>query len=144
MVQYFKNLYKTNLGLTIVEVLVSVVITSLVMVYGMSFFMAAWRMEAESSSYSRILGNVTKIMEEKRSKYYFVTPASGTVNISSEALPSGKVVMYSYTFLRHNITNSMEGVVLAEWPWTSSATAAEKASWNRIAIKTHFAQEWKK
>jgi hypothetical protein len=35
------------------------------MVYGMSFFMAAWRIEAESSSYDRILGNAIKIMEDK-------------------------------------------------------------------------------
>ncbi|MDD3053390.1 MAG: prepilin-type N-terminal cleavage/methylation domain-containing protein [Endomicrobiia bacterium] len=144
MGQFFKNFYKINLGLTLIEVLVSVVITSMVMVYGMSFFMAAWRMEVESSNYSRILGNVAKIIEDNRSEYYSIVPPSGTVTISSEALPSGKVVMYSYTFSRNIVTNSMQGVALAEWPWTSSASAAEKASWSRISIKTHFAEEWKK
>ncbi|MEA5000753.1 MAG: prepilin-type N-terminal cleavage/methylation domain-containing protein [Endomicrobiaceae bacterium] len=144
MALFFKNFYRKNSGLTLIEVLVSVIITSIVMVYGMSFFMAAWRIEAESSSYDRILGNAIKIMEDKRSDPYFTSPSSGTVTISSESLPSGKVVMYTYTFKRHAVTSSMEGIVLAEWPWSSSATSAEKASWNRVAIKTHFAQEWGK
>jgi len=144
VVLFSKSFYKINSGLTLIEVLVSVIITAIVMVYGMSFFMAAWRMEVESSSYDRILGNAVKIMEDKRSNAYFISPSSGTVTISSESLPSGKVVMYTYMFKRHTVTNSMEGVVLAEWPWSSSATSAEKASWNRIAVKTHFAEEWGK
>lgn len=139
----FKNFCKINSGLTLIEVLVSVIITAIVMVYGMSFFMAAWRMEVESSSYDRILGNTIKITEDRRSKAYSSLPSTGTVTISSESLPSGKIVMYTYTFKKHTVTNSIEGVALAEWPWSSSATSAEKASWNRIAIKTHFAEEWK-
>lgn len=57
-----KNLKKES-ALTIVEVLVAIILTAIVMLHGTLFFMASWRLSAESKDYNTILNDVIANLE---------------------------------------------------------------------------------
>ena len=54
---------KKESALTIIEVLVAIILTAIVMLHGTLFFMASWRLSAESKEYSMILDDVIANLE---------------------------------------------------------------------------------
>lgn len=63
--------YKNNKGLTLIEILVSCVITVIVIMYGATFFISSWRLEVDSEEYNKVLQYAANIIEEAK---YVPTP----------------------------------------------------------------------
>ncbi len=52
------KILKERSALTLVEVLVAVVLTAIVMLHGTVFFIATWRLNAESKDYNMVANDV--------------------------------------------------------------------------------------
>ena len=57
---------KNNKGLTLIEILVSSVITVIVIMYGATFFISSWRLEVDSEEYNKVLQYAANIIEEAK------------------------------------------------------------------------------
>ena len=53
-------------GLTLVEILVSIVIVGLALTYGINLFIASWRLESDSADYHMALNYVANVVEHAR------------------------------------------------------------------------------
>lgn len=130
-------------GLTLVEILVSIVITVMVMVYGLGFFTAAWKFQTEAVDYNIVLNKVQSMVEEMKYKihedspiitsselYYFQTPSSKTVEITRNVGIDVTLGADSYC---HQID------VLATWPLKNpDGTDLGVNNRHKISIKTHM------
>lgn len=131
---YHKNIE----GLTLVEVLVSVVITILVMLYGMTLFISAWRLEVDSEEYNKVIQYITNVIEKYKSN--FICPhdinSGGSIerNEPDITLPSGKILKMKVRI--YNEDKTVPLVVIAEWPPVASAKRNQKVE--RIVVNTHL------
>lgn len=132
-----------NRGLTLVEILVSITITIIVMVYGLGFFTAAWRFQTEAVSYGIVLNKAEAMIEEMKYKiyedphtlnssdrYYVQIPSSKTVEITK--IVTIEPVLGAYSFC-HQIN------VLATWPVKNPDGTDLNVNYrNKISLKTHI------
>jgi len=124
--------YKNNKGVTLVEVLVSIVITILVMAYGLNLFIASWKLEVESKEYNEVLQIISSKIE-----YYkqFVNPA---VQIEAKGvsetitLSSGRTLQLNVRVYEKN-NGSVPLSVTGKWP-SSNLDKNEKIE--TIAVNT--------
>lgn len=130
-------------GLTLVEILVSIVITVMVMVYGLGFFTAAWKYQTEAIDYNIVLNKVQTMVEEMKYKihedspiiiaselYYVQTPSSKTVEIIRNIGIDTTLGAGSYC---HQID------ILATWPLKNpDGTDLGVNNRHKISIKTHM------
>ena len=58
------KILKNESALTIIEVLVAVILTAIVMLHGTVFFIATWRLNAESKDYNLVLNDVVANLEK--------------------------------------------------------------------------------
>lgn len=58
------KILKERSALTLVEVLVAVVLTAIVMLHGTVFFIATWRLNAESKDYNMVANDVVANLEK--------------------------------------------------------------------------------
>ncbi|MDD5021274.1 MAG: hypothetical protein PHR82_03935 [Endomicrobiaceae bacterium] len=130
-------------GLTLLEILVSIVITIMVMVYGLGFFTAAWKYQTESIDYNIVLNKVQSMVEEMKYKihqdspvitanelYYVSTPSSKTVEIK-------RVVGIDTTLGGSSYCHQID--VLATWPLKNpDGTELGINNRHKISIKTHI------
>ena len=135
--------YKDIKGLTLVEVLVSVVITILVMVYGVNLFIASWKLSVESAEYNTVLQYVSNQIEALEAYYSYEDLSIGSINNIDVVLPSGKTVNIKiriYDVYRDNVIKDKNGnnvvigavpvSVTAWWPAKSDPSNPE----NYIAL----------
>ncbi|GAB1402063.1 hypothetical protein MASR1M68_09740 [Elusimicrobiota bacterium] len=130
-------------GLTLVEILVSIVITVMVMVYGLGFFTAAWKFQTEAVDYNIVLNKVQSMVEEMKYKiheaspvivsselYYFQTPSSKTVEVRRN-------VGIDTTLGAGGHCHQVD--VLATWPLKNpDGTDLGVNNRHKISIKTHM------
>lgn len=143
MDRFIKKVFKYN-GLTLVEVLVSVIITTLLMLYGTSFFIASWRLSAESEEYSTVLNDVVSNLESYRAKA-FDSPVSLTTDYIVKNRTFRNKYNVTYTLSRSNTeklshlgTNYYYVVISsAEWSYGQGMSSA-----NKISVKTAVAVKW--
>lgn len=138
------NFIKNNFALTLIEVLVAVILTAIVMLHGTVFFIATWRLSAESKEYNMILNDVAGNLE-----YYISRPYNNDVNIPNSLYKTkSKLLRGEYTVTYNlvkdtttfNSCGSYYVISSARWVYGSGD---EKSS-NRISIKTACAKEWNK
>lgn len=85
-------IFKNKKGLTLVELLVSCVITVMVIMYGSTFFISSWKKEIESEEYNRVLQYVCGTIENEKISF------------------SGKKISGEYEDIKEDITlNFMNG-----------------------------------
>lgn len=134
--------YKES-GLTLIEILVSIVITVMVMVYGLGFFTAAWKFQTEAIDYNIVLNKVQSMVEEMKYKiheaspvitsselFYVQTPSSKTVEITRNVGIDTTLGAGSYC---HQVD------VLATWPLKNpDGTDLGVNNRHKISIKTHM------
>lgn len=139
-------MYNKNIkGLTLVEVLVSVVITILVMLYGMTLFISAWRLEVDSEEYNKVLQYVSNTIETYKN---YVNPKdfnSGTARtltyntnprIEDITLPSGKILRQKLKIYNEDAaTLTIPVAVIATWP---AVNAKHNQKIETIVINTHL------
>lgn len=133
-------MYNKNIkGLTLVEVLVSVVITILVMLYGMTLFISAWRLEVDSEEYNKVLQYVSNTIETYKN---YVKPKdihSGLAfvpSISDITLPSGKVLRQTVKIYNEDAnTLAIPMVVIATWP---AINVKHNQKVETIVVNTHL------
>lgn len=124
---------KEESALTIIEVLVAVVLTAIVMLHGTVFFIATWRLNAESKDYnlvaSDVVANLEKCLALARNSETAVNDEFVTINPADNKktrLLRGKyLVTYSLT---KKSFSQYEGYIQvtssARWRYNSSATSA--------------------
>jgi len=124
-------------GLTIVEVLVSVVLLSIVSVYGLAFFAATWRLNVESRDYAYIMKKLENYVEAGKGYFQATggTIANRTVTIPNETLRTGDVV--AYTYQETAAGGYVNVLATASWP-----LRVEVKSRKKLGIRTHFAPVW--
>ena len=139
--------YKNIKGLTLVEVLVSVVITIIVMIYGMTLFISAWRLEVDSEEYSKVLqyisntiegykrySNPLEIKDGKNQNGSKINGVYKSITLDNIKLPSGKLLQQTVIF--HNAENDIVPMsVVAIWP---VGTVGENQKIERIVVNTHL------
>ena len=134
-------------GLTLVEVLASIVITVLVMTYGINLFVASWRLSVESAEYDYVLNYISNRIEGLRSFYDSQELISGeqpeqaVLGITNVdiTLPSGKTANIKIKVYpdyidnvikdkdNHNVAIGIVPVsVIAIWPAKSKPGAPEQ------------------
>lgn len=129
-------------GLTLVEVLVSVVITILVMLYGMTLFISAWRLEVDSEEYEKVLQYVNNTIEGYKR---YIDPLGPPINpITKEldliSLPSGKRLKQTvkiYAVSNDETKSEYKTVpiaVIAQWP----VDAKKNQKVETIVVNTHL------
>lgn len=129
-------------GLTLVEVLVSVVITILVMLYGMTLFISAWRLEVDSEEYEKVLQYVNNTIESYKR---YIDPLGEPINpITKEldliTLPSGKRLKQTvkiYAVSNNETVSEYKTIpiaVIAQWP--EGAKNNQKVE--TIVVNTHL------
>jgi hypothetical protein len=139
-------MYNKNVkGLTLVEVLVSVVITILVMLYGMTLFISAWRLEVDSEEYNKVLEYVSNTIEyyknyanpkdinsgKAKTITYNTNPA-----IEDITLPSGKILRQKVKIYNEDAnTLAIPMVVIATWP---AVNAKHNQKIETIVVNTHL------
>jgi len=130
-------------GLTLIEILVSIVITIMVMVYGLGFFTAAWKFQTESIDYNIVLNKVQSMMEEMKytihetspvitssELYYVQTPSSKTVEIT-------RIVGFDTTLGPTSWCYQID--ILATWPLKyPDGTDCGVSNRHKISLKTHM------
>ncbi len=143
MDRLIKKIFKKN-GLTLVEVLVSVILTTLLMLYGTSFFIASWRLNSESTEYSTVLNDVVNNLECYKAKV-FDTP----VSVSTDYIVKNKTFRNKYTVTYTLTRSATEKLSLAgtnyyyvvissaNWSYGEGLSAA-----NKISVKTAVARRW--
>ncbi len=149
-----KKLFNNSIGLTLAEVLISVVLTTLLMLYGTSFFIASWRLSSESNEYSTVLDDLVANLECYKAKA-FDTP----VSISTDYVVKNKTFRnkysVSYTLSRNGKSGNEKFVdagITYYYVVTSSTTlnygkdadGKELSAPNEIQIKTAVAKKWPK
>lgn len=135
---------KEESALTIVEVLVAVILTAIVMLHGTVFFIATWRLNAESKDYNLVASDVVANLEKclalaKNSNTAtndeFVT-INPTDNTRTRVLRGKYTVTYS---LKKDSFVNYEGYIQvissARWRYNSSATSDSD---NIINIKSAY------
>ena len=105
-------------GLTLVEILVSIVITILVMTYGLNLFIASWRLGSDSEDYDMVLHYVMNEVERVRSESSYTDLGNTNEDIT---LSSGKIVniqrrVYSVLKDGANAIDVLPVAVIATWP----------------------------
>lgn len=134
------NFLNRNIGLTLVEVLASVIITTLLMLYGTSFFIAAWRLSAESDEYSMILNDVVSNLESYKSKSYnSAVTGAGVYVVQQKVLRNQYTVNYTLSKSADVTNNFIYVTSKAEWSYGQG-----EESINRISIKSAIAPRWNK
>ena len=137
------NFIKGKKALTLVEVLVAVILTAIVMLHGTTFFMATWRLSAESKEYSMILNDVTANLEN-----YIARPYNNNVVIQdSEYKVKSKQLRGQYDVTYTIVKDTTNFVSCGSYYVISSAKwryGGDEKSNNRISIKTVCAKEWNK
>jgi len=126
-------------GLTLVEVLVSAVLTSMVVLYATSFFVAAFRLSTEEKEYSSILEDVANNLESYKFKGY--DSEVGTAYVTkTKTIRDGKYTV-EYDLLRVStpIPKSEYIISKASWKYGGSDESAHK-----ISIKTAICGKWDK
>ncbi len=124
--------YKNIKGLTLVEILVSVVITILVMVYGLNLFIASWKLSVESAEYNFVLQYLSNQIENLKTCYSFEDLSFGSISNKDIVLPSGKtanIKIRIYDVYRDNVIKDAAGnyVVTGAVPVSVSAWWPAKA-----------------
>jgi Tfp pilus assembly protein PilV len=134
--------YKQS-GLTLIEILVSIVITVMIMIYGLGFFMAAWKYQVESIDRNIILNKVQSMVEEMKYKVHEDSPIINTSELSWILTPSSKTVEIT----RITAIDATLGAgsychqinVLATWPQKNpDGTVRPVNERRKISIKTHM------
>lgn len=123
-------------GLTLVEVLVSVVITILVMLYGMTLFISAWRLEVDSEEYEKVLQYVNNTIEGYKR---YIDPLGPPINpITKEldliSLPSGKRLKQTVKIYAVSEYKTVPIAVIAQWP----VDAKKNQKVETIVVNTHL------
>lgn len=135
------NSIKTNLALTIIEVLVATILTSIVMLYGTTFFIATWRLSTESKEYSMILNDVASNLEKYTSRKFdtSTTISSTTYVVYSRTLRDKYDVKYS--LIKDTAPYNKYGFcyVISDAKWRYGG---DENSNIRISIKTAIAPKW--
>jgi hypothetical protein len=130
-----KTLIKEESALTIVEVLVAVILTSIVMLHGTLFFMTSWRLSEESKDYSMVLNDVVANLENCVS----MAPSSSSSDerlVKERKLRNGQVTV-SYRLDKSMIDYNQICFVTSSARWRYDTTATN-ASDNIINIRTAY------
>lgn len=130
-------------GLTLIEILVSIVITVMVMVYGLGFFTAAWKFQTEAIDYNIVLNKVQTMVEEMKYKIHEASPVIDTTELYYVQTPSSKTVEITRTV---GIDATLGGTsychkvdVLATWPVKNpDGTELGVDNRHKISMKTHM------
>jgi hypothetical protein len=124
---------KEESALTIIEVLVAVVLTAIVMLHGTVFFIATWRLNAESKDYNLVASDVVANLERcislarnstavTNDEFVTINPTNGT---RTRVLRGRYTVTYS---LAKTSLVQYEGYIQvissARWRYNASATSA--------------------
>lgn len=143
MVQNLRKMIalKSKKALTIIEVLVAVILTAIVMLHGTIFFIATWRLNAESKDYNTVLNNVVLNLENYIAKPYnsAVTIAESEYMIKTEKLRDKYDVTYTLTKSTGNFTYGGFYYMISSARWRYGGDANSD---NKINIKTVCAQRW--
>ncbi|MBR3628425.1 MAG: prepilin-type N-terminal cleavage/methylation domain-containing protein [Elusimicrobia bacterium] len=130
-------------ALTLIEVLVAVILTAIVMLHGTIFFIATWRLNAESKEYSLILNDVVGNLENYIERQY-----NDDVNITSDQYMIKDRLLrnkynVTYSIVKNTVTYEHFGfyyvISSARWRY-----GGDERSDNKINIKTVCAKEWNK
>ncbi|MDD4166943.1 MAG: prepilin-type N-terminal cleavage/methylation domain-containing protein [Endomicrobiaceae bacterium] len=130
-------------GLTLIEILVSIVITVMVMVYGLGFFTAAWKFQTEAIDYNIVLNKVQTMVEEMKYKIHEASPVIAATELYYVQTPSSKTVEITRTV---GIDATLGGTsychqvdVLATWPLKNpDGTELGVNNRHKISMKTHM------
>ncbi len=130
-------------GLTLIEILVSIVITVMVMVYGLGFFTAAWKFQTQAIEYNIILNRVESIIEEFRYNIHESSPVLTVSEVSYFITSSSKMVEVTKTVNRAPSLDPSsycyQVSVLTTWPVKNpDGTGLGLDSRNKISIKTNM------
>lgn len=132
-----------NRGLTLIEILVSIVITVMVMVYGLGFFVAAWKFQTQAMDYTIVLNKVESVIEEFRYNVHESSPVFAVSEVSYFVTSSSKIVELTKTVNRAPglaaTSYCYQVSILATWPVKNpDGTGLGLDSRNKISIKTHM------
>lgn len=131
-------------GLTLIEILVSIVITVMVMVYGLGFFTAAWKFQTEAIEYNIVLNKVETMVEEMKYKIHEASAVITTTELYYVLTPSSKTVEMRRTIGIDTTTLGAGSYchqidVLATWPLKNpDGTELGVNNRHKISMKTHI------
>lgn len=138
MMKFIKN----NCALTLVEVLVAVILTAIVMLHGTTFFIATWRLSAESKEYNMVLNDVALNLEN-----YIARPYNNTTSITDDQYRiKTKLLRNKYT-----VTYNLKKIINPYFNTFGFYYVVSSAKWRyggdtdseiRISIKTACAPRW--
>ena len=133
------KILKKESALTIIEVLVAIILTAIVMLHGTLFFMASWRLSAESKDYSMILDDVIANLENcvaRATDSETVVPDEYVVKTNDRYLRNGQYkVRYKLEKKRMDYHQFYYVTSSARWRYDSGAS---DDSDNVINIKTAY------
>ena len=133
------KILKEESALTIIEVLVAIILTAIVMLHGTLFFMASWRLSAESKDYSMILDDVIANLERcvaRATDTTSVSDADFVVKNGQRTLRNGKYsVRYTITKQLMNYHQFYYVTSSARWRYDNAASGDSD---NVINIKTAY------
>jgi hypothetical protein len=128
-------------ALTIIEVLVAVILTAIVMLHGLIFFIATWKLSTESKDYNMILNDVVGNLENYISEDFSestVIPDS-SYKVKTKVLRNKYTVTYTLEKDKTHYASSGYYYVTSSARWRYGGTADSD---NRISIKTACAPNW--
>jgi len=135
------NSIKNIRALTIIEVLVAIILTAIVMLHGLIFFVASWRLSTESKDYSMILNDVVGNLENYISEAFSestVIPDSA-YKVKTKVLRNKYTVTYSLEKDKTHYNTSGFYYVISSARWRYGGSADSDT---RISIKTACAPNW--
>ena len=133
-------------ALTIIEILVAIVLTAIVMLHGTGFFIATWRLSAESKDYNAVLNDLASNLEQSVSIGRNDTiPNDGVFHdididrvITQRTLRNNKMV--TYHLAKRNMENSFgrSFQVISNATWQYEDEADNSNATNRICLLTAY------
>lgn len=135
------NFIKNVRALTIIEVLIAVILSALVMLHGLVFFVATWRLSTESKDYNMILedviGNLENYLSEEFSESTIIPESS--YKVKTKVLRNKYTVTYTLEKdkTHYNTCGFYYVTSSARWRYGGNSDSDTK-----ISIKTACAPNW--